>query len=420
MMPNNSAAQSKSHSLVGLLTNVNVLSSQILSNPKILTGENLVKLSVSSTPIFTNLGAVELLSTDQDATNIDVSSRLMPFNIPQLQGCTPCRQYPKHFGDSHSAKESAQCGGSEHRSKVRPMFEFYIAGIPASKQYQNRDLYVGAGGDVLKSQDIKKRSTYSCIGQKADAPEGQHCDDNNADAKIITAAYCQQSKPCYISIAAAKSADGRRNPNYCMATPGAFSVFFCVDATAHPFFTDKIRSESMVALVGRRSRLPESIQSGIPTPANVTTNQSVGTPVVIKNHCMEAAKWLLPSPQNRHLSGLSPLFAVIVRLSKQLFTISPHLLSAKPVYRLSKTTFASLRAALIRGWLMSKVYQSPYDLAEKADTILEVLNVIDGVIAQDCPNQKRTLTALNDLMRLAVTDLYHLLDGCELEGGNHA
>ncbi|MBT0718099.1 hypothetical protein HGT71_07435 [Rosenbergiella epipactidis] len=69
---------------------------------------------------------------------------------------------------------------------------------------------------------------------------------------------------------------------------------------------------------------------------------------------------------------------------------------------------------------MLRVYQSPCDLAEKAETILEVLNVIDGVIAQDCPNQKRTLTALNDLMRLAVTDLYHLLDGCELEGANHA
>lgn len=69
---------------------------------------------------------------------------------------------------------------------------------------------------------------------------------------------------------------------------------------------------------------------------------------------------------------------------------------------------------------MPRVYQSPCDLADKADTLLEVLNVIDGVIAQDCPNQKRTLTALNDLMRLAVTDLYHLLDGCELEGANHA
>lgn len=368
------AVQSKSPSLAGLLSNVMVLSSQILSNPKVLTGENLVKLSVSS------------------------------------QGCT---------GICYSAKESAQCGGSEHWPKVRPMFESYIAVIPTSKQYRNWDLYGEFTGDVLTSQDIKKRSTYSCIGQKEDVSKGQHCDDNNADAKIITAAYCQHSKPCYIFLAAAKSADGRRNPNTPAATPDAFSVFFCVDATAHPFFTDKIRSESMVALVGRRSRLPVSVVSGIPTPANVTTNQSVGTPVVIKNHITEAAKWLLPSPQNRHLSGLSPLFAEIVRPSKQLFTISPHLQSAKPVYRSSKTTFASLPDALIRRCLMSKVYQSPYDLAEKADTILEVLNVIDSVIAQDCPNQKRTLTALNELIRLAVHDLYSILDGFEIRGGEN-
>ncbi|WP_439126946.1 ash family protein [Rosenbergiella nectarea] len=248
----------------------------------------------------------------------------------------------------------------------------------------------------------------------------RHCDDNNADAKIITSAYCQQSKPCYIFFAAAKSADGRRNPNTTAATPDAFSVFFCVDATAHPFFTDKIRSESMVALVGRRSRLPVSVVSGIPTPANVTTNQSVGTPVVIKNHITEAAKWLLPSPQNRHLSGLLPLFAVIVRLSKQLFTIFPHLQSAKPVNRSSKITFVPLPDALIRGLLMRKVYESPCDLVEKADTILEVLNVIDGVIAQDCPNQKRTLTALNELIRLAVHDLYCLLEGFEIPGGDNA
>lgn len=63
---------------------------------------------------------------------------------------------------------------------------------------------------------------------------------------------------------------------------------------------------------------------------------------------------------------------------------------------------------------MRKLYQSPCDLTDKAEKLLDVINVIDGVIAQDCPNQKRTLIALNDMMRLAVTDLYHLLDGCEL------
>lgn len=346
------------------------------------------------------------------------------FNIPQSQGCTPCRQHPKYFGDSHSAKESAQCGGSEHRAKVRPMFESYIAVIPVSKQYRNRDLYVESGGDVLKSQDIKKRSTYSCIGQKADAPEGQHCDDNNADAKIITAAYCQHSKPCYIFLSAAKSADGIGVPDSLSAIHDAPSVFFCVVGIAQPFFSNadimRVAYQVMVGCSGAEKSAPVSDNAGYANPVQSTTSEIGVSGGGIIYQLSEAAKWLLPSPQNRHLSGLSPLFAVIVRLSKQLFTILRHLLNAKPVYRSSNTTFVSLPDALIRRCLMLRVYQSPCDLADKADTLLEVLNVIDGVIAQDCPNQKRTLTALNDLMRLAVHDLYCLLDGCEVRGGENA
>jgi len=179
------SVQSKSPSLAGLLlnvmvenltkphltsarvlTNVNVLNSKISSSPKVSTGKNLIKLNVLSAPIFINLGAMESLSANQNEKNIDVSSQLMPFNIPQSQGC---------IGSRHSAKESAQCCGSEHRAKVRPMFESYIAVIPASKKVQNSDLY----GDSLLSfetttrdckflESIKKRSTYSCVGQKAD------------------------------------------------------------------------------------------------------------------------------------------------------------------------------------------------------------------------------------------------------------
>lgn len=94
------------------------------------------------------------------------------FYIPQLQGCKPCQQYPKHFGDSHSAKESAQCGGSEHRLNICPMFESHIAGIPTSKQYRNWDPYGEFTGDVLTSQDIKKQSTKKCFGQKAGKKKG--------------------------------------------------------------------------------------------------------------------------------------------------------------------------------------------------------------------------------------------------------
>jgi len=304
------------------------------------------------------------------------------------------------------------------------MFESYIAVIPVSKNYRNRDPYGEFAGDVLKSQDITKRSTYSCIGQKEDVSKGQHCDDNNAEAKIITAAYCQQSKPCYIFLSAAKSADGIGVPVITKATHDAPSVFFCVVGIAQPFFSNadimRVAYQVMVGCSGAEQSAPVSFVSGYANPEQSTTSEIGVSGGGSNEHTKEAAKWLLPSPQNRHLSGLSPLFAVIVRLSKQLFTILRHLLNAKPVYRSSKITFVSLPDALIRGPLMRKVYESPCDLAEKADTILEVLSVIDGVIAQDCPNQKRTLTALNELIRLAVHDLYCILEGFEIPGGDNA
>ncbi|MDD7843162.1 host cell division inhibitor Icd-like protein [Klebsiella quasipneumoniae] len=80
----------------------------------------------------------------------------------------------------------------------------------------------------------------------------------------------QQGNQCYSPNVAAKSATGRRNPSKQKAIPDAESVFFCIVATAHLSNAGKIRTLSMVALVGRRSRLPDSFCSGIPTPANVT------------------------------------------------------------------------------------------------------------------------------------------------------
>lgn len=76
---------------------------------------------------------------------------------------------------------------------------------------------------------------------------------------------------CYGFQVAPQWAIRRGNLHNIMATVDApFSVFFYVAATAHPF-TARSRLESMVALVGRRSRLPLSLMCGISTPANVTT-----------------------------------------------------------------------------------------------------------------------------------------------------
>lgn len=82
---------------------------------------------------------------------------------------------------------------------------------------------------------------------------------------------------CYILFAVAKSTAGRRNPSYSMATPDAPRVFFCVQASVHPFFGQRfcIRCtvRVMVARAGQPSGWPVSIEAGIPTPVRATTHE---------------------------------------------------------------------------------------------------------------------------------------------------
>nr|WP_242469822.1 host cell division inhibitor Icd-like protein [Klebsiella pneumoniae] len=80
----------------------------------------------------------------------------------------------------------------------------------------------------------------------------------------------QQGNQCYSPNVAAKSATGRENLSKQKAIPDAESVFFCIVATAHLSNAGKIRTLSMVALVGLSSDRPVSFCTGILTPANVT------------------------------------------------------------------------------------------------------------------------------------------------------
>ena len=77
--------------------------------------------------------------------------------------------------------------------------------------------------------------------------------------------------------AAAKSAAGRRNPSYLLATPDAPCVFFYVVAQAHPFFGLLCLYLSpfqiMVVRAGQPSGWPVSNKAGIPTPVRVTTHE---------------------------------------------------------------------------------------------------------------------------------------------------
>lgn len=77
--------------------------------------------------------------------------------------------------------------------------------------------------------------------------------------------------------AAAKSAAGRRNPSYLLATPDAPCVFFYVVAQAHPFSglwcLYLSPCQIMVVRAGQPSGWPVSNKAGIPTPVRVTTHE---------------------------------------------------------------------------------------------------------------------------------------------------
>ncbi|WP_076736645.1 host cell division inhibitor Icd-like protein [Cronobacter sakazakii] len=73
--------------------------------------------------------------------------------------------------------------------------------------------------------------------------------------------------------AAAKSAAGRENPSYSVATPDAPCVFFCVCAFVHLLFThrrfNRCRICIMVAQAGQPSGWPVPIEAGFSPPSGL-------------------------------------------------------------------------------------------------------------------------------------------------------
>lgn len=76
--------------------------------------------------------------------------------------------------------------------------------------------------------------------------------------------------PVYSFPAAAKSAAGRENPSYSMATQHAPRVFFCVFASVHPFYGQRFLYRCtvciMVARAGPTSVGPVFIEAGFSPP----------------------------------------------------------------------------------------------------------------------------------------------------------
>ncbi|HBY9793661.1 TPA: host cell division inhibitor Icd-like protein [Klebsiella pneumoniae] len=105
----------------------------------------------------------------------------------------------------------------------------------------------------------------------------------------------QRGNQCYSPNVAAKSVTGRGNPNTLRATQTPKASFFVSDHYAHQI-SGLVRTVSMVALVGLRSRRPVSFVSGISTPANVTAISERGNSGGDSLNTKEAAAMLATTP----------------------------------------------------------------------------------------------------------------------------
>ncbi|HCB1433616.1 TPA: host cell division inhibitor Icd-like protein [Citrobacter braakii] len=105
----------------------------------------------------------------------------------------------------------------------------------------------------------------------------------------------QQENQCYSPSVAAKSATGICTPNTLRATQTPKASFFVSSHYAHQI-SGLVRTVSMVALVGLRSRRPVSFVSGSANPANVTANHDICTSGGDSLNTKEAAAMLATIP----------------------------------------------------------------------------------------------------------------------------
>lgn len=168
--------------------------------------------------------------------------------------------------------------------------------------------------------------------------------------------------PVYGYSAPAKSGAGIGVLVKLSATYDAPSVFFCVVSSVHPFFSGSVSYRTclriMVGWAGASSEAPVSDNAGYANPVQSITSEIGVSGDGFNPLLSEAATcWLLPLPKFRNSSGLSPLFAAICRQLPQKFTISPHLLSAKPAVLWFGITSAFSLVASVWRWLMRNYFR---------------------------------------------------------------
>lgn len=187
----------------------------------------------------------------------------------------------------------------------------------------------------------------------------------------------QQENQCYSPHVAAKSATGICTPNTHRATQTPKASFFVSNHYAH-LISGLVRNESMVALVGLRSRRPVSFVSGSANPADVTANHDICTSGGDSLNTKEAAAWLLPSPKIRNLFGLSQQFAAICRQLPQKFTISPQRLSRKPAVHWRGITFAFSPDVFAQGAHMLNYFRVAGCATARSGELVEFVYIVDA------------------------------------------
>lgn len=185
-------------------------------------------------------------------------------------------------------------------------------------------------------------------------------------------------KSCYSPSVAAKSATGRGNPNTLRATQTPKASFFVSVHYAHQI-SGLVRTVSMVALVGLRSRRPVSFVSGISTPANVTAISERGNSGGDSLNTKEAATcWLLPLPKNRNLSGLSPQFAAIARQLPPKFIILLPSLNAMLAVLWCAITSAFLPDVFAQGAHMLNYFRVAGCATARSGELVEFVYIVDA------------------------------------------
>nr|WP_320394085.1 host cell division inhibitor Icd-like protein [Escherichia coli] len=220
-------------------------------------------------------------------------------------------------------------------------------------------------------------------------------------------------KSCYSPSVAAKSATGRGNPNTLRATQTPKASFFVSVHYAHQI-SGLVRTVSMVALVGLRSRRPVSFVSGISTPANVTAISERGNSGGDSLNTKEAAIMATTPTQNPQFIWL------IAAVRRDCPTIT-----AK-IHHIAAESERDARRSLVRDhvcfllvvsawrWHMIKTYDVHMDPLERTSQIITLTEVINDILVSNSPSRDERLKALLAILDLAVRDVHFLLEGGEM------